>query len=124
MIKDTLNKNILHNGYVVFCWIYLHLFNNICLHSNQAAHMNFKIITPSKSQTKICLHRDRSEENQEIVRITAFVIDSAGQELMLDTVVQFADAGSARRFVADYSEESATIFLEECLEQDKILIIR
>ena len=85
--------------------------------------MNFKIITLSKSQTKICLHRDRSEENQEIVRITAFVIDSAGQELMLDTVVQFADEGSAGRFVADYSEESATIFLEECLEEDSILIV-
>lgn len=91
---------------------------------NQPANMNFKIITLSKSQTKICLHRDRSDENQEIVRITAFILDSAGQELMLDTVVQFADAGSARRFVADYSEESATIFLEECLEQDKISIIR
>lgn len=85
--------------------------------------MNFKILTLPKPKTEICLHRDRSDENQEIVRITAFVVDSAGQELMLETVVQFADSGSARRFVSDYSEESATIFLEECLKEDKILLI-
>ncbi|MCF2489706.1 hypothetical protein [Dyadobacter sp. CY347] len=84
--------------------------------------MNFKIITLTKSQTKICLHRDRSEENQEIVRITAFIVESEGRELMLETLAQFADAGSARRFVADYSEESAKGFLEECLDEDKIAV--
>lgn len=85
--------------------------------------MNFKILTLPNSKTQICLHRDRSEENQEIVRITAFILDSAGQELMLETGVQFADAGSARRFVADYSEESARRFLAECLEEDRIVVI-
>ncbi|MCF0062007.1 hypothetical protein MUK70_22455 [Dyadobacter chenwenxiniae] len=85
--------------------------------------MNFKILTLPKSKTQICLHRDRSEENQEIVRITTFLIDTNGQELMLETVGQFADAGSARRFVFDYSEESAKRFLEECLQEDRISLV-
>ncbi|MCF2499927.1 hypothetical protein [Dyadobacter chenhuakuii] len=86
--------------------------------------MNFKIITLPKPEIQICLHRDRSEENQEIVRITVFVVDSASQELMLETVAQFADAGSAGRFVSDFSIESGRIFLEECLNEDGIVIIR
>lgn len=85
--------------------------------------MNFKILTLPNSKNQICLHRDRSEENQEIVRITAFILDSAGQELMLETGVQFADAGSAGRFVADYSEESAQRFLAECLDEDRIVVV-
>ncbi|MCF0038500.1 hypothetical protein [Dyadobacter fanqingshengii] len=85
--------------------------------------MNFKILTLPKSQIQICLHCDRSDENQEIVRITAFVIDISGQELMLATFAQFADAGSARRFVFDYSEESAKRFLEECMQEDRISLI-
>ena len=82
--------------------------------------MNFKIITLSKTQTEICLHRDRSEEGEEIVRITAFVFNSAGKEPMLEDVVKFSDASSAGYFIKDFSEESAVGFLRVCLEEEGV----
>jgi hypothetical protein len=82
--------------------------------------MNFKIITLPETQTEVCLHRDRNEEGEEIVRITALVISLAGTEPMLETVVRFADAWSAQFFVEDYSEMSAKGFLRLCLEEEGI----
>jgi hypothetical protein len=84
--------------------------------------MNFKIITIPETQTEVCLHRDRSEEGEEIVRITALVISLAGTEPMLETVVRFADASSAQFFVDDYSETSAKGFLRQCLEEEGISV--
>lgn len=84
--------------------------------------MNFKIITLPETKTEICLHRDRNEAGEEIVRITALVISLAGTEPMLETMVRFADAWSAQFFVEDYSEMSAKGFLSQCLEQEGIRI--
>ena len=89
--------------------------HNITIHA-----MNFKIITIPETQTEVCLHRDRNEEGEEIVRITALVISLAGTEPMLETVVRFADASSAQFFVDDYSETSAKGFLRQCLEEEGI----
>jgi hypothetical protein len=74
--------------------------------------MNFKIIRIAEN-TDVCLHRDRSEEGEEIVRITAFVVNAHQAELMLEQVVRFTGSGAARRFIEDYSLESAREFLEE-----------
>jgi hypothetical protein len=82
--------------------------------------MNFKIITLPETKTEVCLHRDRNEEGEEIVRITALVISLTGTEPMLETVVRFADAWSAQFFVKDYSETSAKGFLRLCLEDEGI----
>lgn len=82
--------------------------------------MNFKIITIPETQTEVCLHRDRNEEGEEIVRITALVISLTGAEPILETVVRFADTRSAQFFVDDYSETSAKGFLRQCLEEEGI----
>ena len=82
--------------------------------------MNFKIIILSKTQTEICLHRDRSDAGEEIVRITAFVTSATGTEPMLEDVVKFNDEKAAGRFVADYSEESAEEFLKWSLVEEGI----
>ncbi|MHA4737073.1 hypothetical protein [Dyadobacter sp. MSC1_007] len=82
--------------------------------------MNFKIITIPETQTEVCLHRDRNEEGEEIVRITALVISLTGTEPMLETVVRFADTSSAQFFVGDYSETSARGFLKQCSEEERI----
>jgi hypothetical protein len=79
--------------------------------------MNFKIIRIAET-TEVCLHRDRNDEGEEIVRITAFVINSHQAELMLEQVVRFTGASSARRFVEDYSLESAREFLEEARAEE------
>jgi hypothetical protein len=84
--------------------------------------MNFKIIILPETQTEVCLHRDRNEEGEEIVRITAFVISSSGTEPMLERVVSFSDEKSARVFVDDYSERSAKGFLAGCLEEEKVWV--
>lgn len=84
--------------------------------------MNFKIITIPETQTEVCLHRDRNEEGEEIVRITALVISLTGTEPMLETVVRFADAWSAQFFVDDYSETSAKGFLRQSLEEEGIRV--
>ncbi|MCE6991916.1 hypothetical protein [Dyadobacter sp. CY323] len=84
--------------------------------------MNFKIITLSETQTEVCLHRDCSENGKEIVRISAFVINSSGVELMVERVAEFRDAGTARLFVDDYSERSAKEFLGQCIEEDGIRV--
>ena len=78
--------------------------------------MNFKIIRIAEA-TEVCLHRDRSEEGEEIVRVTAFVINAKQAELMLEQVVRFTGPGAARRFVEDYSLESAREFLEESADE-------
>lgn len=74
--------------------------------------MNFKIIRIAEIATEVCLHRDRCEEGEEIVRITAFIINRSQVELMLEQVVRFPCSNSAGRFVDDYSVESARVFLE------------
>ncbi|MEO6283180.1 MAG: hypothetical protein ABIN80_23895 [Dyadobacter sp.] len=84
--------------------------------------MNFKIIILPQTQTEVCLHRDRNEEGEEIVRITAFVISSSGTEPMLERVVRFSDEKSARFFVDDYSELSAKGFLAGCLEEEGVRV--
>jgi hypothetical protein len=84
--------------------------------------MNFKIITLPETKTEVCLHRDRNEEGEEIVHITAFVTSSEGKEPMLETIAKFADASSARNFVKDYSECSAKCFFNQCLKEDRIWI--
>jgi hypothetical protein len=80
--------------------------------------MNFKILPLPKTQ--ICLHRECTENGEEIVRITTFVTNSAGTELMLEKVANFPDAQLAKCFVQDYSEASAQAFLSQCLEEDQI----
>ncbi|MCF2499207.1 hypothetical protein [Dyadobacter chenhuakuii] len=82
--------------------------------------MNFKIITLPETETQICLHRDRNEEGEEIVRITAFVTTLTGKEPMLEDVVRFTDAKSACFFVKDFSIESAKGFLGLCLAEERI----
>jgi hypothetical protein len=84
--------------------------------------MNFKILLLPETQTEVCLHRDRNEAGDEIVRVTAFVISSAGTEPMLERVVRFSDEKSAQFFVADYSENSAKGFLKHCLEEERIAL--
>ncbi|MCE6988990.1 hypothetical protein [Dyadobacter sp. CY323] len=84
--------------------------------------MNFKIITLPETQTEICLHREFTENGEEIVRITTFVINSAGTELMLERVAKFSNIESAKCFLQDYSETSANAFLSQCLEEDEILV--
>ena len=82
--------------------------------------MNFKIITLPETHTQVCLHRDCSEEGEEIVRITAFPAGSGGPEPMLEKVVRFPDVKSAKFFVTDYSETSAKGFLRQCFEEEGI----
>jgi hypothetical protein len=82
--------------------------------------MNFKIITVPETQTEVCLHRDCSEDGKEIVRISAFLINTEGVELMVERIAEFSDAGTARFFVDDYSERSAKGFLQLCAEEEKI----
>ncbi|NIJ52858.1 hypothetical protein [Dyadobacter arcticus] len=84
--------------------------------------MNFKIITLPETQTEVSLHRDCIEDGKEIVRISAFVINSVGVELMLERVAEFRDAGTARLFVDDYSERSAKGFLGQCIEEEGIRV--
>ncbi|TLV02196.1 hypothetical protein [Dyadobacter luticola] len=84
--------------------------------------MNFKIINLPESQTDVCLHRDCGEDGKEIVRISAFVINSAGVELMVERVAEFRDVGSAKFFVDDYSERSAKGFLKLCVEEEGIRV--
>ncbi|TLV00146.1 hypothetical protein [Dyadobacter luticola] len=84
--------------------------------------MNFKIIPLQNPQTQICLHRDCSESGEEIVRITTYVTNSTGTELMLERTAKFSDAQTAQCFVEDYSEASASKFVSRCVEEDKIWI--
>jgi hypothetical protein len=84
--------------------------------------MNFKIITIPETQTQVCLHRDCSEDGKEIVRISSFVNNTAGVELMIDTEVQFMDAEFARSFVDDYSENSAKAFLRHYIADEGIRV--
>lgn len=84
--------------------------------------MNFKIITLPETLTEVCLHRDCGEDGKEIVRISAFVINSTGIELMIERVAEFRDAASARFFVDDYSERSAKGFLGQCIEEEGIRV--
>ena len=85
-------------------------------------HMNFKIIILPQTQTEICLHRDRNECGEEIVRITAFITSAAGKEPMLENVVRFMDAPSAQSFITDYSESSASGFLKQCLVEEGVWV--
>ena len=85
--------------------------------------MNFNIITLLETQTEVCLHRDCGEEGKEIVRISAFVVNKTGVELMVERSAEFRDAGTARLFVDDYSERSAKEFLRQCIEEDDIRLV-
>jgi hypothetical protein len=82
---------------------------------NKNTAMNFKIIRIPETSTEICLHRDRSEEGEEIVRITSFVLNTQRAEVMLEQVVTFSKSGSSIRFVADYSLRSARRFLTDSM---------
>lgn len=79
--------------------------------------MNFKIIRIPETSVQVCLHRDRSEEGEEIVRITSFVTNTQHAEIMLEQIVTFTKPGSSVRFVADYSLVSAKHFLEESMKE-------
>lgn len=85
--------------------------------SSQNTTMNFKIIQIPETAIQVCLHRDRSEEGEEIVRITSFVLNAQHAELMFEQVVTFTKPGSSVRFVADYSLVSAKSFLEESMKE-------
>lgn len=86
--------------------------------------MNFKIIRIPETTTEVCLHRDRSEEGDEIVRITAFVLNSQQSEIMLEQVVTFSEPHSPVRFVADYSLHSARYFLaDSCAEAGLVAFV-
>lgn len=79
--------------------------------------MNFKIIRIPETGIQVCLHRDRSEEGEEIVRITSFITNAQHAEIMLEQVVTFTKPRSSVRLVADYSLVSAKSFLEESMNE-------
>ncbi|QRR00650.1 hypothetical protein [Dyadobacter sandarakinus] len=84
--------------------------------------MNFKILTLPDNQIEICLHRDRNEAGDEIVRITSLVASANGMEPMLEKTLAFPDGAFARSFIEDFSEKSAQTFLHRCLGEEGIVL--
>ena len=84
--------------------------------------MNFKILTLSDNQIEICLHRDRNDAGNEIVKISSLVISANGSEPMLEKTLAFPDSTFAKKFIKDFSEESAQTFLHQCLSEERIVL--
>ena len=81
--------------------------------------MDFRIITLSKYEAEVCLHRSIDENGQYTVILTSFIYDEDEEEtqIMLESDLVFPNTEMAQNFIDDYSEKSAVDWL--VFEADK-----
>lgn len=79
--------------------------------------MDFKIID---SEPPVLLHRDRDENGDETVIITAFVFCEDGPDYQLEQSIKFPSETMVWSFISDYSLDSAIQWLEEQMKANNI----
>ena len=87
--------------------------------------MDFRIITLSRYEAEVCLHRSINEHGQYTVILTSFIFDEDDEdeedeeetEIMLESDLVFPNTEMAQNFIDDYSEKSAVDWL--VFEADK-----
>jgi hypothetical protein len=72
--------------------------------------MDFKII---ELDDTVCLHRDRDEDGNETVRITAFLEDNGGSDFQAEETIILPSESMVWSFIRDFSDESARDWLDD-----------
>lgn len=72
--------------------------------------MNFKIITANKTRPEVLLFRGIDDNSDPMVRILCIGLKNNGNDFFEEEDVVFRNIESAKRFVSDYSVESADLF--------------
>ena len=79
--------------------------------------MDFKII---ETEPPVLLHRDRNDDGDETVVITAFVFDDNGPDYQLEESIKLPSESMVWSFISDYSQESAVQWLEEQMKRNGV----
>lgn len=76
--------------------------------------MNFKIFFIEEHQTEVCVHRDRNENGDDFVLITAFIPEDDGDQFEEESVT-FSSESLIKQYIQDFSQASAESFLKNML---------
>lgn len=69
--------------------------------------MNFKIIKTKETYPDVLLHRDYSNEGNELVRIMAIGTVDNDEDMMVTEDVTFETSALPAKFITDFSQQSA-----------------
>jgi len=76
-------------------------------------NMEFKTIELKNPLPDVLLFRDTDDDGNQIVTIQCYGYNKDSDEEIAFELVRFHNADACRRFIRDFSEESATEYAEE-----------